>query len=450
MDEAERSASERVIATIRTALDGLAGVERSGLSAEVRLGLVAAARREHERLGALLAVLIAEADVAGASVVARGTPLRSWLALSGATSTREAAAMVFAARDLVRSDRVRDAALAGRLRVRQARGIVRALEGLPATVTAVQRQQVERRLIAEAQSRDAHALAGMGGVVLAQVAPESVPDQLAELEGRRRRAEARRGLRWVSDGRGSVLLRGSLPTGAAASLVRLIDAYVESERRAGRDHAVDRRDPLVGVRSLEQRRADALVALVAAHVRAAVGPGLAGDRPRIVVTLAEADLRRRAEQAGLLNSGEAIGAGELRRLCCDADLTPAVLGAASEVLDVGRTVRLVTAPLRRALSVRDGGCVFPGCGAADECCDAHHVVPWWDGGLTAVANLVLVCPHHHGLVEPPRFFDGVPPDRWQIRIDDHGLPEVIPSARVDPERRPLPARHRQPQRAETA
>lgn len=445
----ERDGTASALAVMGAALDGIDHAARRELGAAARLRLVEAARVVQTRVGALVGVLVAEADAAGASLVARGTPTTGWLALSGRTSSKEAAGLVFAGRDVASSDAVRDAALAGEVEMAQARGIVKALESLPTQLTEPQRRDAERLLIERAQSSDAGALARSGPEVLAEVAPELVPcreDELARLDAQRKRAHARRGLSLVSDGDGSVLVRGSLPCEAAAPLVRLIDAYVESDRRAGRDRAGERVDPLVERRSPEQRRADGLLALVAAHQAVGVAPRVAGDRPRVVVTIRESDLRQRAEQAGLLADGEPISAGDLRRLSCDADLTPVVLGSASEVLDVGRTVRLVTSALRRALSVRDGGCVFPGCGAGDVQCDAHHIEPWWAGGVTAIQNLVLLCPHHHGLVEPLRFWSGSPPDRWEIRLDDRGLPEVIPPARVDRSRIPIPGRR--PQAAE--
>ncbi|MDX6294586.1 MAG: hypothetical protein QOH50_3661, partial [Kribbellaceae bacterium] len=70
-----------------------------------------------------------------------------------------------------------------------------------------------------------------------------------------------------------------------------------------------------------------------------------------------------------------------------------VLGSNSEPLDVGREERFVTKPIRRALIVRDKGCVI--CGAPPDQCDVHHVVHWIDGGETAVGNLALVCKPHH-------------------------------------------------------
>ena len=73
---------------------------------------------------------------------------------------------------------------------------------------------------------------------------------------------------------------------------------------------------------------------------------------------------------------------------------------ARSVLYVGRSQRTVSARLRRALEVRDGHCVFPGCRAHVRRCEAHHVLPWEHGGPTDISNLATVCPaHHHALHE---------------------------------------------------
>ena len=192
-------------------------------------------------------------------------------------------------------------------------------------------------------------------------------------------------------------------------------------------------------RTPDQRRADALIRIAADLANTDHAPRAAGDRPRVVVIMRETDLRERAEQAAILDTGDPIAPGDLRRLCCDADLTPVVLGTRSEILDVGRTHRLVTPAIRRALTLRDAGCAFPQCSADAVRCAAHHIRPWWAGGETALNNLVLLCPHHHGIVEPPRFWDGPPPDRWQVRLNDHGIPEFLPPQRHDPTRRILKA-----------
>ena len=74
----------------------------------------------------------------------------------------------------------------------------------------------------------------------------------------------------------------------------------------------------------------------------------------------------------LTGSGEQLPARTVRQLACDCDVIPYVLGSNAEVLDVGRASRLVTTPIRRALTVRDRGCVFPGCTVPPTRIDPHR------------------------------------------------------------------------------
>nr|WP_241656338.1 HNH endonuclease signature motif containing protein [Propioniciclava sinopodophylli] len=169
-------------------------------------------------------------------------------------------------------------------------------------------------------------------------------------------------------------------------------------------------------------------------------------RPTVVVTLSFDDVLNRVEQAGVLASGEQVTAGELRRLACDATIVPIVLGSASQPLDVGRDQRLVTPSIRKALEQRDKRCAFPGCRVPASGCEAHHIIPWWLGGDTALGNMVLLCPHHHGTIEPHRFFDhSSPPTRWTVHIADDGHPVFTPPTRVGQPRAQAPLRSNQRQ-----
>lgn len=69
-----------------------------------------------------------------------------------------------------------------------------------------------------------------------------------------------------------------------------------------------------------------------------------------------------------------------------------------------------------------------------SCAPWHHVVPWRLGGSTALSDLALVCKHHHGIVEPAKYGTR---DQWEVRIAIDGVPEFIPPARLDPQRRPM-------------
>lgn len=110
-----------------------------------------------------------------------------------------------------------------------------------------------------------------------------------------------------------------------------------------------------------------------------------------------------------------------------------MLGGPSAVLDVARP-RLFSSPLRQVLALRDGGCAFPDCDTPPAGCDAHHLNPWWAGGETTLDNGVLLCPHHHRLIEPDS--STAPGARWAMRLDDYRLPEVIPPADISPGRTP--------------
>jgi hypothetical protein len=103
-----------------------------------------------------------------------------------------------------------------------------------------------------------------------------------------------------------------------------------------------------------------------------------------------------------------------RRLACDGSVVRIVHGPESEILDVGRKTRVVPHAIRRALWARDGGCRFPGCMA--HYVDAHHIVHWADGGKTALANLVLLCPAHHR---------GVHEGGFSVRMDRAGIPRIL-------------------------
>lgn len=453
MPDGERGgpvATAEVLSRVDALLDLIDHEGRRRLDAEARVSLVESVVALGRRVEALRAVLVGEADRARAADAARGTSLRSLLSTTAQVSSAEASGWVYAGKDLVGREGVRRAALAGTVSVGQARAIDGVLGELPATLDAGQRLRAEQVLLVKAHELDAKALAGQARAVLEEVAPhvDAVEDELQRLDHQRRQAHATRALAFVPDGKGSVLIRGQLPVLDAAPFERLVAAYTDADR-ASRDAAADRRaqhDRLPEIRTPQQRRADGLIALIRAHADALAGAPssgrrgrrVAGDRPRVTVTMDFGRLRDHAEQAGILPDGTPVSAGELRRLLCDAELVPAVLGGASEILDVGRGARLVTPEIRRALALRDGGCAFPGCGALDPACEAHHITPWWAGGETALSNLVLLCPHHHGTVEPLRFWRAAVP-RWQVSVADDGHPEFLPPRRAGVT--PTPLRH---------
>ncbi|SFH58122.1 protein of unknown function, partial [Actinopolymorpha cephalotaxi] len=121
--------------------------------------------------------------------------------------------------------------------------------------------------------------------------------------------------------------------------------------------------------------------------------------------------------------GEPVSVATIRRMACDANIIPVVLGGNGEVLDVGMADRFFTEAQRRALAVRDGShCHFPECQVPERRCVAHHMTAWDDFGPTDLDNGVLLCKTHHTFVHHKG---------WTVRMGSHGHPEYIPPEWVD-------------------
>ena len=230
------------------------------------------------------------------------------------------------------------------------------------------------------------------------------------------------------------------------------------------------------LRTRGQKQADTLISALQsalAHAGSDVLPTSGGQRPQVLVTIDHETLLRPVREAcaipgetgpapawtagpgsadtrsadrGSADRGSADttpGAGhggalscmdftgpvdprEIRRIACDADIIPAVLGGEGEILDLGRARRLFTRAQRKAITARDGGCAAPGCTIPATWCEVHHIDHWEHGGPTDVDNGVLLCSHHHHAVHA---------GWWEIDVDG-GVPWFTPARHLDPDRTP--------------
>ncbi|MXW41649.1 MAG: DUF222 domain-containing protein [Acidimicrobiia bacterium] len=164
-----------------------------------------------------------------------------------------------------------------------------------------------------------------------------------------------------------------------------------------------------GDRTWEQRTADALVALITQQpqdVPAGVQDdpdradsheygNLAPQKTVLVVSVDYNAITGKLERAGLID-GTPISVDEMRRLACDAEIVPAIFDVDGQPLYIGRAQRSATRAQRLALYRRDRHCI--GCGLHPTACEVHHILTWEEGGLTDIANLVLLCPRCHARV----------------------------------------------------
>ncbi|MCC3272605.1 HNH endonuclease signature motif containing protein [Arthrobacter zhangbolii] len=148
----------------------------------------------------------------------------------------------------------------------------------------------------------------------------------------------------------------------------------------------------------------------------------------------EARPERHSQRPGTAAFSGPLPVEDIRRLACDADLIPAVLGTSGQVLEMGRSARLFPPHIRKALFARDHGCTFPGCTIPGPWTEAHHVTFWEHGGGTGIANGALLRSFHHHLVHQ---------GNWQVTMQS-GIPWFRPPDYVDPDRRLLRNTYFQP------
>lgn len=155
-------------------------------------------------------------------------------------------------------------------------------------------------------------------------------------------------------------------------------------------------------------------------------PGLpAKPNIEMIVTISWESLVGKLNDPGITTHGHLVSAGYARRLASVANAIPAVLGTESQPLDLGRTQRFFSRAQRRALALRDRGCINPGCTMAAHRCEANHIDPWYLGGKTNLSNGALLCPVCHASFHAGHF---------KIILVD-SIPHVLQSKARDPEQR---------------
>jgi len=162
-------------------------------------------------------------------------------------------------------------------------------------------------------------------------------------------------------------------------------------------------------RTREQRLADALV------------ERLSGGQPaNLQVTATIETLKGLAgAAAGEMEFSFPISSSSVQRMACDCSVTRVLLSQESVTIDVGRSKRVISGGLNRALKARDGHCRWPGCERSASMCDGHHLVHWIHGGPTDLDNLVLLCRRHHRMVHE---------GGWQlIKTSDQQIVTIAPT-----------------------
>lgn len=182
--------------------------------------------------------------------------------------------------------------------------------------------------------------------------------------------------------------------------------------------------------TFRQLQVDAVVSAMSAGDPGSRVPeiGILVDYPALAADAAAAGLCT-VNPAGICETSDGVPlpVSAVRRLACEADVYPVVMGADGVVLDMGRTKRTVTPQQRRALKSMHRTCGGPECTVGFDSTRAHHVRFWTrDTGPTDIDNLLPLCEIHHHLVHEGGWQLSMTPDRvatWRLpdgTIDHRG------------------------------
>jgi Domain of unknown function (DUF222) len=330
------------------------------------------------RLGAAVALHLQAMDVRDVTVNECGRQPKSWLIEEQHLSPKDAGRRMWVARRLPAHPAVADALVAGDITHDHAQIIIRCL----ASLSAEHREATETELLTFAREHDPGLLAQL----CQQVRVITGADEDAEAAAQRKYDD-----RWVTIAptyTGMVSISGMLDPESGATVQAALTPL--SVQNPGGDP-----------RTSGQRTADALTDLARFSLSHGDLPDHSGERPQVILTIPLAELRDRLE-AGQLSAatinGQPITPSAARRIACDANLIPAVLGGPSEILDLGRSRRIFSRAQHRAAALRDGGCAWPQCQTPLSRSELHHSEYWENGGRTDHHLSAYVCTFHHWLI----------------------------------------------------
>ena len=167
-------------------------------------------------------------------------------------------------------------------------------------------------------------------------------------------------------------------------------------------------------RTRTQKQHDALAVLLTAAVASGELPMLGGAAPTLVVAVREQDLASGRGYAHLPGDDEPVSIAAARHIACAGAVQRVVLGAAGRIVSMRTLDRVFNHHQRRAITLRDGGCLIPGCQVPPQWCEVHHVEEHSRGGSTHTDNGVLLCWFHHRTIDS---------GGWQVAMVE-GVPYV--------------------------
>ncbi|HEX5861946.1 MAG TPA: DUF222 domain-containing protein [Nocardioides sp.] len=371
---------------------------------------------------ALRLALSAEADGRGVAEETADTGTDVWLARLTGEPRQVMSGGLWVARMLQeRCHHTREALATGRLRLSQAKVIVRAVHRAPTGISGEQVDDAEASLVAMATGQGTASGRPMTATRLRQAARRmfaTISTELADrVESDQLVEETRRAVHhtWMSlhdNGDGTWSGRFTIPELQGRWLRQALERLSSPRRlyrdRDGRTQVDETVDNGLQNLSWTEHLGQAFCEVIE-HLPT---DGYTHGNAATLVTHLDLDALLTGLGAATLDGGVRISAGEARRLACEASIVPIVLDGASVPLDLGRGQRLHTHHQRLALSATHDTCAVGGCERPFAWCEIHHHrLSWAHGGHTDLVNALPLCGYHHRRAHDPH---------WDLRAHTSG------------------------------
>ncbi|MFE6647718.1 DUF222 domain-containing protein [Nocardioides sp. NPDC057772] len=294
-------------------------------------------------------------------------------------------------------DRVAEGLAEGVVSQDKARVITKALDAIETDPAASGEDLVlaEKLLVDYATRLTANELKIVGQRILVEIDPERFEAAEAKALQREEERAARRTFFSSRDnGDGTVDIHARVSRAVGVRLRTILDSLAQPRKLSAQDR---------GVKAPYDRLLGQAFAWVVETYDVDQLPRHGGHATTAFITMTLDQLRADLGTAALGFDGDQITAAEARRMACNADLVPVVLGTDSEILDFGRTARLAHPIQHRALRLRDKCCQAEDCDAPAAWTEAHHLKPWSEGGRTDLENMVLLCGSDHRRIHDPNY-----------------------------------------------
>ncbi len=187
-----------------------------------------------------------------------------------------------------------------------------------------------------------------------------------------------------------VPIRGTLLPEVAAQLQTIFDAHLAPKVTFDDPTATyEDGEPLLtteDTRTRAQKQHDVLAAALNVAASSGLLPTIGGHAPTLVVSVTAEDLESGRGYAHVQGCEQPVTVSLARHVACAGTIQRVTSRDDGRIIRIDIRDRVFNRYQRRAITLRDGGCIIPGCRVPASWCEIHHVTEHAGGGPTHTDN----------------------------------------------------------------